>query len=298
MKKMKNMMLHPTALDYLRNVRLMNGKIEERDMNAIPLPADAPHRVEIRIKPGAYAKMVTLLKSFSTEIGWHGICKRDPEQDNVFTIEDIFVYPQVVTGSNINTDEAAQDEWNRSFSDEDFKNLRFHGHSHVNMTVFSSGTDDDLQRDIINMLNGDKFYLFFIMNKRLDLFVRLYDAKYGVMYETNDCDVIIADDGVDLVAFLEDSKKMVKERQITVTPAYKGGAYNYNYPSANYAPQQKGSSHGKSAGKNEGKGNGKHHEEKKNFSQNKWADDGYADETYPYGWYDENGAWHELRGGM
>ena len=307
MRLMKNMKLHASALDYLRGVRLMNGKIEDRDMNAIPLPADAPKRVEIRIKPGAYAKMITLLKSFSTEIGWHGICKRDAEQSNVFTIEDIFVYPQIVTGSNINTDESAQDEWNRSFSNEDFNNLRFHGHSHVNMGVFSSGTDDDLQRDIINMLTGDSFYLFFIMNKRLDLFIRLYDAKYSVMYETADCDVVIADDGLDLVAFLEDSKKMVKERKVTVTPTYSGGysggAHNTNHfrgsSAANYPSHQQGTFSDPTGAKREEKGNkGKSQETKKNQARTKWANDGYSDETYPYGWYDENGAWHELRGGV
>ena len=124
---MKNMRLHDDAIAFLRNVRLMDGKIEDRDMGLIPLPKDAPQRAEILIKPMAYAKMIALIQSFSTEIGWHGICKRSAEKDNVFTIEDVFVYPQIVTGTNISTDEAAQDAWNRSFSDEDFKNLRFHG---------------------------------------------------------------------------------------------------------------------------------------------------------------------------
>lgn len=312
---MKNMLLHESALRYLQGVRLMNGKIEDRDWNAVPLPANAPKRAEIRIKPGAYAKMVTLLKHFSTEVGWHGICKRDPEQDNIFTIEDVFVYPQVVTGSNIDTDESAQDEWNRSFSNEDFKNLRFHGHSHVNMSVFSSATDDDLQRDIINMLTGEKFYLFFIMNKRLDLFVRLYDAKYGVMYETADCDVVIADDGLDLAAFLEDSKKMVKERKVTV-PATYGGARgcqsNYGGTPGLYGnqPASKGGSvitysdpksaaKGAPAKKNgagiKGNSYGKG-ETKRNRLPDLDRFDDYGDETYPYGWYDELDNWHELRG--
>lgn len=106
---MKNMRLHDDAIAFLRNVRLMDGKIEDRDMGAIPLPKDAPQRAEILIKPMAYVKMIALIQSFSTEIGWHGICKRSAEKDNVFTIEDVFVYPQIVTGSNITTDEAAQD---------------------------------------------------------------------------------------------------------------------------------------------------------------------------------------------
>ena len=91
---MKNMRLHDDAIAFLRNVRLMDGKIEDRDMGLIPLPKDAPQRAEILIKPMAYAKMIALIQSFSTEIGWHGICKRSAEKDNVFTIEDVFVYPQ------------------------------------------------------------------------------------------------------------------------------------------------------------------------------------------------------------
>ena len=70
---MKNMRLHDDAIAFLRNVRLMDGKIEDRDMGSIPLPKDAPQRAEILIKPMAYAKMIALIQSFSTEIGWHGI---------------------------------------------------------------------------------------------------------------------------------------------------------------------------------------------------------------------------------
>ena len=46
----------------------------------------------------------------------------------------------------------------------------------------------------------------------MDLFVRLYDAKYSVMYETKDCDVRLDGEGCDLNAFLEDAKGKVKER--------------------------------------------------------------------------------------
>ena len=302
---MKNMRLHDDAIAFLRNVRLMDGKIEDRDMGAIPLPKDAPQRAEILIKPMAYAKMIALIQSFSTEIGWHGICKRSAEKDNVFTIEDVFVYPQIVTGTNISTDEAAQDAWNRSFSDEDFKNLRFHGHSHVNMSVFSSGTDDDLQRDIINMLTGDKFYLFFIMNKRMDLFVRLYDAKYSVMYETKDCDVRLDGEGCDLNAFLEDAKGKVKERYTPSVIRSSAGTYANppagSYPS--YSSNQKpvGKENGREtwkkddkAGKGKGEKQGKGKYGGKDYGRRGHTASDW--ESYPYGWYDDLGNWHELRG--
>ena len=77
---MKNMRLHDDAIAFLRNVA--DGR-EDRGQRygGHPPAQDAPQRAEILIKPMAYAKMIALVQSFSTEIGWHGICKRSAEKD-------------------------------------------------------------------------------------------------------------------------------------------------------------------------------------------------------------------------
>lgn len=215
---MKVMKLSQDAVSYLSSRRMFNGSFDAKTMANIPIPSDVPREAKIVVHPMAYLKMVRLIMSFQTEVGWHGLIQRSLDDPSSFVLSDIMVYPQNVTGSTITTDEVRMTEWLDRFPDESFRQIRFHGHSHVNMDVFSSGTDDDLQRDLVEMMtNPDDFYLFFIMNKRLELFLRLYDNKFGVMYETADCVVEIADDGADLTAFLADAHQQVKP--VAVAPA-------------------------------------------------------------------------------
>lgn len=215
---MKNMTLHSGAVDYLSRYKMFNGAFASKIMAAMPVPEGTPKRVKVIVRPIAYLKMVRLIMDFTTEVGWHGLCHRDENDPMTYIIEDVIVYPQNVTGTNITTDEVRQTVWLDQFPDEQFAQIRFHGHSHVNMGVFSSGTDDDLQRDIVDMMTKpEDFYLFFIMNKRLEIFVRLYDNKYGVMFETSDVDISIADEENNLNEFLRESRAQVK----AVT-------YNYN----------------------------------------------------------------------
>ena len=218
---MKLMNMHPAAIEYLSRIKLLDGKFDPRSLAGIPLPEGIPQRVNVVVRPMAFVKMEHLIRNFTTEIGWHGICKRSPSDDSTYIIEDVFVYPPKVTGTNITTDETKHGEWLNTFPDEVFNHMRFHGHSHVNMGVFSSGTDDDLQRDLISMLvDPNDFYLFFIMNKRMEVFVRLYDNKFGVVYETKDVTVTISDGETDLDTFMKDSRSLVTT--VTYTPTTTG----------------------------------------------------------------------------
>lgn len=213
---MKVMKLSPDAVSYLSSRKMFNGAFDSKTIAGIPIPADVPRKIKIVVHPMAYLKMVRLIIFFQTEVGWHGLIQRSNEDPSKFILSDVMVYPQNVTGSTITTDEVRMTEWLDRFPDESFRQIRFHGHSHVNMGVFSSGTDDDLQRDLVEMMtNPDDFYLFFIMNKRLELFIRLYDNKFGVMYETADCEVEIVDEETDLTAFIADAYQQVKPVAVT-----------------------------------------------------------------------------------
>ena len=212
---MKILRLHEEALASLKGMKLWNGKLDDSVIKNLPKVPGAPEKITIDVSPVAYMKMVSLIMGFDSEVGWKGTCWRDPDDEGKFHIGDIFVYPQVVTGTTINTDETKHGEWLDSFDDDTFQKLRFHGHSHVNMSVFSSGTDDDLQRDLVGMLKEGDFHLFFIMNKRMEIFVRMYDNKYGLIYETADCTVTVGDISADLKAFMDEAKKQVTK---TYTP--------------------------------------------------------------------------------
>ncbi len=279
---MKSMTLHPGALEYLQKFKMFNGGFDTKIMSGIPLPEGVPAKARIVVRPMAYLKMVKLIMEFSTEVGWHGLVHRDSEDPSTYIIEDVMVYPQNVTGTTITTDETRMTNWLDTFPDEQFKQIRFHGHSHVNMGVFSSGTDDDLQRDLIGMMkNPEDFYLFFIMNKRLEIFIRLYDNKFGVMYESSDCDVYITDGTNDIVKFIQDSKAQVK----AVTYSYtgnqygKGGNYQGNKPS-NPAQNTKQPLPPANQGK----------------STQSVQEDDYGYDDYPLGYFDGYD-WVECRGG-
>ena len=166
-------------------------------------------RATVWLAPEAYRKIVALLTEFSDEVGWHGTVSRFG--DNEFVIDDIFVYPQEVTGSTVNTDQDAYTKWLYEFDDDDFNNLRMHGHSHVNMGVSPSGVDDKHRQQILDQLEPDMFYIFMIWNKSLTMHTLIYDMARNILYEDKDVDVKLLS-GEDLADFLAYAKTKVQKR--------------------------------------------------------------------------------------
>ena len=167
-------------------------------------------RVELWITPEAYRKTLALVTEFTDEVGWHGTVTRSG--DNEFVIEDIFVYPQEVTGSTVNTDQKAYTEWLYGLDDETFNKIRMQAHSHVNMGVSPSGVDDRHRQQILDQLEPDMFYIFMIWNKSLSVHTLIYDMARNVLYEDDDIDVKLLVDGMG--EFLTEAKGKVRK------PAY------------------------------------------------------------------------------
>lgn len=184
-------------------------------------------RATVYLSSVAFAKMNALIQQFNDEIAWHGVVQRDPDNPSTFRIIDILVYPQVVTGTTVNTDQDAYQTWLYSFDDDVFNNIRMQGHSHVNMGVSPSGVDTSHQEKILEQISEDDYYIFMIWNKKYEHFVRIFDLKNNTLYETADVDVFIGDTGVDLQAFINGAKEIVTKK--TYTPAttypsvYQGG---------------------------------------------------------------------------
>ena len=80
------------------------------------------------LTPEAYRKTLALVMGFSDEVGWHGKVSRVGECNeagcNEFIVEDIFVYPQEVTGSTVNTDQEAYTKWLYGLDDDTFNRIR------------------------------------------------------------------------------------------------------------------------------------------------------------------------------
>jgi hypothetical protein len=165
-------------------------------------------KATVWLSQDAYRKTLALVTQFTDEVGWHGTVAR--VSDNEFLIQDVFVYPQEVTGATVNTDQAAYTDWLYSQPDEVFGSLRMQGHSHCNMGVTPSGVDDKHRQQILDQLETGMFYIFMVWNKSLAIHTLIYDMEKNILYEDKDVDVKLVSDE-DMDAFLEDAHEKVKK---------------------------------------------------------------------------------------
>ena len=264
----------------LRGEKFPNGKITfsktvEYDKGEVP-PAT------VVFEPKAYAKMLSLLHAFDSEVAWHGVVTRD---EDVFYIHDILVYPQEVSGATVNTDQEGYQRWMMELPDEVANHLHLQGHSHVNMGTSSSGVDETHQQSILKMIPNDGFYIFMIYNKRLEHNIKIYDMANNVLYEDKDIEVMLDCEGCDLDAFVKNAKEVV------TTKTYQS-YYQTNYaapPLMRVVPdgdEPKKENKKKAKGKKEGKSS-------ESKSKPSWQESIYAGRKVPQddseveGYYDD-----------
>ena len=174
----------------------------------------------------AWIKMTSLIREFSTEVAWHGIAHRDDDETkDVYYITDILVYPQKVTGGNVETDQDAYQTWLYGLSDDQFGNLRMQGHSHVNMPTSPSSVDLTQQGKILEQMRGDMFYVFMIWNKSHSKNIKIYDLKKNVLFETDDIEVKVYDEIIGITKFIENAKEICKPPVYTKPASQFGTSY-------------------------------------------------------------------------
>lgn len=142
-----------------------------------------------------YSKMFGLVHESSVEISWHGLVKRDIKKQ-IYYIYDILVFPQINSATSTTTDETDFADWQTELIiDPKFpiEDLRMHGHSHVNMNVFSSGVDDQYQKDLIAKVEDGDYYIFLILNKKHEICALIYDYYQQILFTTSDIDIKIID---------------------------------------------------------------------------------------------------------
>lgn len=188
--------------------------------------------------PAAFAKMTMLVQKFDTEIAWHGVVTRSEADPTVFTISDIIVYPQVVSGSTVNTDQEEYTKWLFGLDDDTFNNLKMQGHSHVSFSTSPSAVDLTHQSKILEQVEDGMFYIFMIWNKKYEHNIKIYDMRNNTLYEDDDIAVSVGDDDLDLDAFIKESRDAVKVQY--QTPGYQSGYQKrdqsgYNAPVASIA---------------------------------------------------------------
>lgn len=139
------------------------------------------------------------------------------------------VYPQIVTGSQVDTDTVEYAKWLDWFDDnepETFRNIRMQGHSHVNFSCNPSSVDTSHQKDLLSQVRADQFYIFLIWNKKDERTILIYDFGKNILFETKDVEVKIIEDENSFTKWLDNAMAMVKEVsyippvQTLYTPTY------------------------------------------------------------------------------
>lgn len=167
-------------------------------------PAD---KLKIYYSSYAFAKTVALVNAHKVEVGWNMVIK--PYKDG-YKVYDILVYPQKVSAAYISVDLSNWGMWKATLSDEIDQNLFGHGHSHVNMDVFTSVVDVNQQHDeILTKQNG--FYFFQIWNKRNDISSFFYDIDNRLFYGPKKIEMIVEYDNDNSDSFIRQSFNMVYE---------------------------------------------------------------------------------------
>lgn len=148
------------------------------------LKNNVSQKAEVHFSTEAYYKMFALVDECSKEIAWDGVVYRDEENPNVFYVTDIIVYPQMVSGATVDTDDIPYLEWLNGLDDETFNHRRFNGHSHVNMGTTPSATDTTYREQSI--LNVKDFFIYGIFNKRKEFNFQIYDVENNIIYDNQD----------------------------------------------------------------------------------------------------------------
>lgn len=186
----------------------LEAKLSKIAFDPTIYPETTKDKAVVVITTEAKEKMFALVSSVPTEIAWHGLASK--LEKGKYEIYDILVYPQIVTPVTVNTDQEKYETWLLSLDDATFNALRMHGHSHVNMGVSPSGVDLKHQEDTVNNLSSNDFYLFLIMNKRGEIYVRIFDVEDNTIYEKNDIKIIWENDAK-INDFVEAAKRRIEK---------------------------------------------------------------------------------------
>ncbi len=177
------------------------------------------------------AKMFALTELSETEISWHGLVKRNIK-NNTYLIYDILVFPQINSATSTETNEESYSKWIQDLiTDKDpnkFDNLRMHGHSHVNMSVYSSAVDDQYQKELLtNIKNGD-YYIFMVLNKKHEIYTLLYDYNQQIKFSNNEITIKIINENHDIYQW---AKAEIEKKCRTTKKSPKGrSAYTIPKP--------------------------------------------------------------------
>lgn len=123
-----------------------------------------------------------IVDQVDTELGWFGYVEK---QDNDYLITDIYIPKQIVSGTTVDIAPDAVTALTMELMDKgkDPSKLRYHGHSHVNMAVSPSTTDQDM---IDDFLEHADYFIRGIYNKKGDSRVDVFRPNERLVFHLVD----------------------------------------------------------------------------------------------------------------
>ena len=174
----------------------------------------------------AYVKLRKLVEDTTTEIGWYGTVTKAPGLDATYIIDDIIVYPQIVTGATCVQDDDEVFNFEMRLTTDQVNRKRFHGHSHVNMGVTPSGVDEQFYQDLLSQVND--YFIIMVTNKSGANHIRFYDMENNILYTEVPLHIML-DNGIDAEHWYdEETQDNLKDRKLTeVVNKVSGNAGNF-----------------------------------------------------------------------
>ncbi len=193
---------------------LFDGKI------SINIPVDEKDKAQLNFTEKAWYKMMSLVAKFHSEVAWRGIVEHTDK--NIFTVKDIIIYPQKVSGAYVEGDE--QFLFN-NYSREERNVMRLHGHSHNDMAPSPSSVDMSHRRETLEAIgrpfgDEDLYVIFMIMNRSLSIEATIYDVTNNKLYKrepafftenNGDISLNILYEDNEMEKFIADADSMVTE---------------------------------------------------------------------------------------
>lgn len=155
----------------------LNGKTTYEKV-VITKEEKIPPKVLIDVK--ALRKMKAYVKNYNKEIGWLAYCNKD--KNGVYIIYDTVLLEQDVTSVKTDIRESAIAKLGEELLMTDltkFNDLRVWGHSHVDMEVNPSGTDEETFEQFYE---NCEYFIRIIANKRGDLRLDIVDCENEIRF--------------------------------------------------------------------------------------------------------------------
>ena len=151
----------------------------------------------------AYAKMMAMVASTSTEVAWQGIVEK--KNDDLYHISDVVIHPQYVSAARVTDADEEYSQWITEIwrTGDLFDRLKLQGHSHVNFAVSPSAIDIQNNREALEMMDGEGLKIFVIWNKRNEFSIIVVD--YECETAVRPCRRYTVD-GIDVESFVIESQ--------------------------------------------------------------------------------------------